>query len=91
MQRNWPSLAQFLPIFLRMGPSITGAETLVEILNLCEQTLTALRRRPVQLGLNSSADKYRRIRRPRDANIGSRLVLLQGGLGKQARAGRKLT
>jgi hypothetical protein len=88
-QPNWPSLAQFLPIFVRMGPSITCAEALVEILNLCEQTLTALRRRPVQLGLNPSADKYRRIRRHRDANIGHRLVLLHGGLGKPAPASRK--
>jgi hypothetical protein len=74
-----------------MGPSITCAEALVEILSLCEQTLTALRRRPVQLGLNPSADKYRRIRRHGDANIGRQMVLLQGGLGKQAPASRKPT
>jgi hypothetical protein len=74
-----------------MGSSISCAEALVEILNLCEQTLTALRTRRAQLGSAGSTDKYRRIRRQRDTNVDHRLILLQGGLGKQAPVIRKPT
>jgi len=74
-----------------MAPSIPCAETLVEILNLCEQTLKALRTRRAQLGLSGSTDKYRRVRCQRDTNIGRQLILLQGGLGKPAQVGRKTT
>ncbi len=74
-----------------MVPSIPCAEALVEILSLCEQTLTALHPRRARRESNLPADKYCRTRRHSGANFGRKLILLQGGRDQREPAGRKTT
>ena len=79
------ALARFLPIPFNMGPSITCAEALVEILNLCEQTLTALGRHEEGSLSATPADKYCRTRHHKNTNIVRQFVLIQGGLASESR------
>jgi len=68
-----------------MGQSITCAEALIEILNLCEQTLTALGRHEEGLISTPPADKYRHPGRYKSANVVRRFVFIQGGLTNESR------
>lgn len=65
---------------MTMGQPITCDQALIEILNLCEQTLTALRRYEEEFNSPSKADKFSLPRRQKRAISAPRFVLIQGGL-----------
>jgi hypothetical protein len=77
----------FAYLSLAMAPSSTCAEALVEILNLCEQTLTALRKHEETHVATGPADKYRQSRLQKRANF-ARLVLIEGGLSNEIHSSR---
>jgi hypothetical protein len=66
-----------------MGQSGTCAEALVDILSLCEQTLTALREPDDKRPTAALADKYRQLRPQKRANFVRQFVLIQGGLSRE--------
>ncbi len=68
-----------------MALSNPCADALVEILNLCEQTLTALREHEERHITAPLADKYRHSRLQKRANIVRQFVLIQGGLSSEVR------
>ena len=68
-----------------MALSSPCAEALVEILSLCEQTLTALREHEERHMTTPLADKYRHSGLQQRANIVRQFVLLQGGLSRELR------
>ena len=79
------SRARFLPIYPCMGRVNTSADMLIEILDLFEQTLTA-----VCIGDDASSqrrpsDKSSQSRQQMRANVARRLTLIQGGLAGNLR------
>jgi hypothetical protein len=67
---------------LSMGKPGNGAEALVEIINLCEQTLTALEgdyERGVRV---EESDQNCRQEPPRSTKLVRRLFLIKGGLSR---------
>jgi hypothetical protein len=72
-----------------MGKLGSSAEALIEILNLCEQTLTALKAdydealRPLQTDQNClQSDQNRRQEPRRSTKLVRRLFLIRGGLSR---------
>ena len=63
-----------------MGKTGTSAEALIEILNLCEQTLTALNADSADGGRGDNSDQDRRYERRRRSKFVRRLFLIKGGL-----------
>jgi hypothetical protein len=63
-----------------MGQTNPSTDALVEILTLCEQTLTALNSDPGGQMATRQTDKAGRLRNGTRTNIAPRLVLIQGGL-----------
>lgn len=63
-----------------MGKSGTSAEALIEILNLCEQTLTALNTDYADVARSHKSDQDRRYERRRRSKFVRRLFLIRGGL-----------
>jgi len=63
-----------------MGKTGTSAEALIEILNLCEQTLTALNADYTDGGRGDNSDQDRRYERRRRSKFVRRLFLIKGGL-----------
>jgi len=62
-----------------MGQFADSAEALIEILNLCEQTLTALTPVYDNAGRYPQSDEVRRQERHHGAKFVSRLFLIRGG------------
>jgi hypothetical protein len=62
-----------------MGTHGDSAEALIEILSLCEQTLTALTPQAESTALPPPSDTIRRQKFPRRANVNRRLWLIKGG------------
>ena len=73
-------LARFLPICPSMGRMNTSADALIEILDLCEQTLTAVCQRDEASAQLWPSDKSSQSRQQMCGNVTRRLVLIQGGL-----------
>ena len=73
------ALARFLPLQSTMGKFGNSAETLVEILTLCEQTLTALRSHYDEDLCGKQSGQNRRQERRRSTNM----VLIRGGLSRK--------
>jgi hypothetical protein len=63
-----------------MGRSNTSTDALVELLSLCEQTLTALQPDSDRDTSVAQSDKANHSRYGKRASIGPRLVLISGGL-----------
>ena len=63
-----------------MGRVSTSADALIEILDLCEQTLTIFCPHDDVLSNSRESDKTSQSRQPMRANVARRLVLIQGGL-----------
>jgi hypothetical protein len=63
-----------------MGKAGTSAEALIELLNLCEQTLTALNGDYADGSRGSKSDQERRSERIRRSKIVRSLYLIKGGL-----------
>jgi hypothetical protein len=63
-----------------MGKFGNSAEALVEILNLCEQTLTALKADYDEALRAQQSDQNRRQERLRSAKLVRQLFLIKGGL-----------
>jgi hypothetical protein len=63
-----------------MGSAGTSADALIEILDLCEQTLTVLCPHDDVPSPSRASDKTSQSRQPMRANVARRLVLIQGGL-----------
>lgn len=72
--------ARFLPICPSMGRASTSADALIEILDLCEQTLTAVCQFDEASPQHWPSDKSSQSRQQMRANVARRLVLIQGGL-----------
>ena len=70
-----------------MGSFGKGAESLVEVLNLCEQTLAALDVHAELVQPQPSMDKLRLAAHRHDARFGHRLRLIIGGLHQRRQAG----
>lgn len=79
-------LARFLPYCEDMFRARSSADALLEILVLCEQTLTALR--PIGDGAETSPsmDNFSQSRRGKNASTTRPFVLIQGGLSSRSRA-----
>jgi hypothetical protein len=60
-----------------MGQASTGAEALIDILNLCDQALSALSPEPAMPSPGANSDPARRHGRRLSA---TRLTLIKGGL-----------
>jgi hypothetical protein len=73
-------LARLLPICPSMGRVSTSADALIEILDLCEQTLTAVCQRDEASAQLWPSDKSSQSRQQMCGNVTRRLVLIQGGL-----------
>jgi len=67
-----------------MGQASSSVEALIEILDLCEQALTAIRTCGERLIAEPMADKYRQSWRTRRAKLDRNFVLIRGGLDSQA-------
>jgi hypothetical protein len=80
------SFARFLPMNLPMGSFGKGAESLVEVLNLCEQTLAALDLRAEPAEPQPSSDKLRLPAQRRHAKFAQRFKLILGGLHSRRQA-----
>jgi hypothetical protein len=65
-----------------MGTFRTSAEALVEIISLCEQTLTALHRDHFEGPAAGESDQDRRPTRRRRSKFVRHLFLIRGGLWK---------
>jgi hypothetical protein len=63
-----------------MGRVSTGADALIEILELCEQTLTAICLPEDVSVRHQAADKPSQSRQHMRANVARRFILIQGGL-----------
>jgi len=69
-----------------MGSFGKGAESLVEVLNLCEQTLAALDRRTEAAESQPQPDKIRVEAHRRHAKFGHPFRLIMGGLHQRGQA-----
>jgi hypothetical protein len=58
----------------------TSAEALIEIINLCEQTLTALHRDCGELAMETNSGQDRQPERLRRSKSARHLLLIKGGL-----------
>ena len=65
-----------------MGNAGTSAEALIEILNLCEQTLTSLNEDWVDSAPSFKSDQVRRTEHARRSKFARHLFLIRGGLSK---------
>jgi len=74
------TFARFLPVSKGMGKAGTSAEALIEILNLCEQTLTALNADYADSARSHKLDQDRLHERRRRSKFVRRLFLIRGGL-----------
>ena len=74
------SFARFLPMNLPMGSFGKGAESLVEVLNLCDQTLAALDLRAEAVEPQPRSDKLRLLAERRRAKFSRRFRLIFGGM-----------
>jgi hypothetical protein len=68
-----------------MGKAGTSAEALIEILNLCEQTLTALKADYDHALVSDQSDQNCRHERRRSTKYVPRLSLIRGGLSRTDR------
>lgn len=83
--RRHSRFARFLPIDSYMGRANTSADALIEILSLCEQTLTALKLPDDGPDYPPVMDKFSHTRQWKRANIASKFVLIRGGLYSRTR------
>ena len=80
------SFARFLPMNLPMGSFGKGAESLVEVLNLCDQALAALDLRAEAVEPQPRSDKLRLLAERRRAKFSRRFKLILGGLHSRRQA-----
>ena len=73
-----------------MARSSTGTDALIEILNLCEQTLTALEPDPFVKPDTLQADKASDSRQLPCAKVGRQFVLIRGGLAKDSGQSKRI-
>ena len=75
--------ARFLPIDTLMRQTSSSVEALIEVLDLCEQALTAIRNVGERLIPEPLADKYRQSRQNTPVKFDRKFVLIHGGLSSQ--------
>ena len=75
--------ARFLPIDSLMGQASSSVEALIELLDLCEQALTAVRSCGERLIPEPMADKYRHSRHNTRVKLDRNFVLIRGGLASR--------
>ena len=67
-----------------MGQASSSVEALIELLDLCEQALTAIRSSGERLIPEPMADKYRQSWHNKRVKLDRNFILIRGGLASQS-------
>jgi predicted component of type VI protein secretion system len=81
--------ARFLPIDALMRQASSSVEALIEILDLCEQALTAVHNCDERLIPEPLADKYRQSLQNTRVKLDRNFVLIRGGLASESNPSKR--